>query len=136
PLGNAIGPTELDIQNVEITPGASSALYGMNAINGMSSLNTKNPFLYQGLSVYQKLGVNHVDGIDKPVSPLTETDIRFAKAFHDKFAFKINASFLKGTDWVANDHSDFNPQPVANPAFPQLSGANNPAYDGVNAYGN
>src|SRR5436190_1371123 len=32
PLGNAIGPTELDIQSVEITPGAASALYGMNAI--------------------------------------------------------------------------------------------------------
>jgi len=33
PLGNAIGPSELDIQSVEITPGAASALYGMNAIN-------------------------------------------------------------------------------------------------------
>ncbi len=30
PLGNAIGPTELDIESVEITPGAASALYGMN----------------------------------------------------------------------------------------------------------
>ena len=29
PLGNAIGPTELDIASVEITPGAASALYGM-----------------------------------------------------------------------------------------------------------
>ena len=28
PLGNAIGPTELDIQSIEITPGAASALYG------------------------------------------------------------------------------------------------------------
>ena len=136
PLGNAIGPTELDIQSVEITPGASSALYGMNAINGMSNLITKNPFTFQGLSVYQKLGVNHVDGIDKPVSPLTETAIRYAKAFHDKFAFKVNFSYLKGTDWVADDKSDFNPQPIANPAFTELSGANNPAYDGVNSYGN
>ncbi|HEY8934952.1 MAG TPA: carboxypeptidase-like regulatory domain-containing protein, partial [Cyclobacteriaceae bacterium] len=30
PLGNAIGPTELDIESVEILPGAASALYGMN----------------------------------------------------------------------------------------------------------
>lgn len=136
PLGNAIGPTELDIQSVEITPGASSALYGMNAINGMSNLITKNPFQYQGLSVYQKTGVNHVDGKDKPVSILTETAIRYAKAFNNKFAFKVNASFLKGTDWVADDKGDFNPQSIANPAFPQLSGSNNPAYDGVNSYGN
>ncbi|WP_234979717.1 TonB-dependent receptor [Chitinophaga niabensis] len=41
PLGNAIGPTELDIASVEITPGAASALYGMNAINGMANLQTK-----------------------------------------------------------------------------------------------
>jgi iron complex outermembrane receptor protein len=64
PLGNAIGPTELDIASIEITPGAASALYGMNAINGMANLLTKSPFLYQGLSVYQKTGFNHVDGID------------------------------------------------------------------------
>src|SRR4051812_37152503 len=72
PLGNAIGPTELDIQSVEITPGAASALYGMNAINGMANLLTKSPFLYQGLSIYQKTGVNHVDGIDHSPSLLTE----------------------------------------------------------------
>ena len=64
PLGNAIGPTELDIASVEITPGAASALYGMNAINGMANLLTKSPFTYQGLSVYHKTGINHVDGID------------------------------------------------------------------------
>ena len=64
PLGNAIGPTELDIQSIEITPGAASALYGMNAINGMANLITKNPFSSQGLSVFQRTGVNHVDGID------------------------------------------------------------------------
>lgn len=137
PLGNAIGPTELDIQSVEITPGASSALYGMNAINGMSNLITKNPFQYQGLSVYQKIGVNHVDGKDKPASLLTETAIRYAKTlFNNRLAFKINGSYLKGTDWVADNHDDFNPQPIANPAYPQLSGANNIAYDGVNSYGN
>ncbi len=51
PLGNAIGPTELDIASVEITPGAASALYGMNAINGMANLITKSPFLSGSESV-------------------------------------------------------------------------------------
>ncbi len=69
PLGNAIGPTELDIASVEITPGAASAFYGMNAINGMANLITKSPFLHQGLSLYQKTGVNHVDGIDHDPEP-------------------------------------------------------------------
>ena len=137
PLGNAIGATELDIQAVEITPGAASALYGMNAINGIANLETKSPFSFQGLSLYQKVGVNHVDGIDHNPSLLTETAIRYAKAFNNKFAFKINFSNFKGSDWVANALNDQNPQPLvtANPGFSELSGENNPARDQWSRYG-
>jgi iron complex outermembrane recepter protein len=137
PLGNAIGPTEIDIESVEITPGAASALYGMNAINGMANLKTKSPFEFQGLTVYQKIGVNHVDGIDRDPSALTETAVRYARAFNNKWAFKVNFSSLKGTDWVANGLVDQNPQsrPSANPNFPELSGENNPAMDQWSRYG-
>jgi outer membrane receptor protein involved in Fe transport len=137
PLGNAIGATELDIEAVEITPGAASALYGMNAINGIANLQTKSPFKYPGLSIYQKVGINHVDGKDRDPSLLTETAVRFAKVFNNRFAFKLNFSTLKGTDWVANGLEDQNPQnlPTANPRFPELSGANNPARDQWSRYG-
>ncbi len=137
PLGNAIGPTELDIESVEITPGAASALYGMNAINGIANLQTKSPFRYQGLSVYQKVGVNHVDSKDRDASILRETAIRYAKAFNNKWAFKVNFSMLKGTDWVANGLVDQNPQNLAtaNPGYPELSGDNNPAKDQWSRYG-
>src|SRR6478752_6205687 len=137
PLGNAIGPTELDIASVEITPGAASALYGMNAINGMANLITKSPFLYQGLSIYQKIGVNHVDGVDDAPSILTETAIRYAKAFHDKWAFKINGSYMQGTDWLSNTSADQNPNNLstANPSFKELNGTANPAADLWNRYG-
>ncbi|WP_303311160.1 TonB-dependent receptor [Hymenobacter sp. BT730] len=137
PLGNAIGPTELDIASVEITPGAASALYGMNAINGMANLSTKSPFTYQGLSVYQKVGVNHVDGKDRDPSSLTESAIRYAQAFNNKFAFKLNFSYLQGTDWLSDTQIDQNPQNLnsANPRFPELRGANNPAADLWNRYG-
>ncbi len=137
PLGNAIGPTELDIQSIEVTPGAASALYGMNAINGMANLITKNPFTTQGLSVFQRTGVNHVDGTDHSTSLLTETAFRFAKAFKDKFAFKINGSYLQGVDWVSNTQTDQNPNSrnTANPAYAALDGANNIAFDGWNKYG-
>ena len=137
PLGNAIGPTELDIQSVEITPGAASALYGMNAINGMANLITKSPFTFQGLSVYQKTGVNHVDGIDHDPSILTESAIRYAKAFKNKFAFKMNFGYLQGTDWISNTRRDQNPYELknANPGYPSLNGSNNVAFDGWNKYG-
>ena len=138
PLGNAIGPTELDIESVEITPGAASALYGMNAINGLANLTTKSPFLYQGLSVYQKTGINHVDGIDYDPSILTETAIRYAHAFNDKIAFKINGSYLRATDWRGNSTNDQNPNTTpstGNPNYPELNVADHPAYDAWNKYG-
>ena len=137
PLGNAIGPTELDIQSVEITPGAASALYGMNAINGMANLLTKNPFSNQGLSIYHKTGVNHVDNIDHTAALLTESAIRYAKAFNNKFAFKVNLGYMQGIDWRSNTRLDQNPNSLksANPNFPALDGENNVAADGWNKYG-
>ncbi len=137
PLGNAIGPTELDIQSVEITPGAASALYGMNAINGMANLLTKNPFNNQGLSIYHKTGINHVDGIDESPSFLTESAIRYAKAFKNKFAFKLNLGYMQGTDWRSDTRRDQNTNDLksANPSYPALNGENNIAFDGWNKYG-
>jgi iron complex outermembrane recepter protein len=137
PLGNAIGPTELDVQSIEVTPGAASALYGMNAINGLANLITKNPFTSQGLSVFQRTGVNHVDGTDHDPALLTETAIRYAKAFNDKFAFKINFGYLQGVDWISDTRKDQNPNNkiTANPSYPALNGANNTAFDGWNKYG-
>ena len=137
PLGNAIGPTELDIASIEITPGAASALYGMNAINGMSNLMTKSPFYYQGLSFYQKAGLNHLGGTGRDLSNLTETAVRYAKAFNNKFAFKVNLSYLRGTDWLSDTRTDQNPNNLksANPTYPALNGSNNIAFDGWNKYG-
>ncbi|UYZ58736.1 TonB-dependent receptor [Hymenobacter latericus] len=139
PLGNAIGPTELDVASVEITPGAASALYGMNAINGMANLTTKSPFTYQGLSVYQKLGVNHVDGRDYSPSLLTESAVRWAQVLgpNQRWAYKVNGSYMQGTDWLSDTQIDQNPQNLnsANPRFPELSGPNNPAADLWNRYG-
>src|SRR5262245_21967796 len=137
PLGNAIGPTELDIQSVEITPGAAAALYGMNAINGMANLLTRDPFIHQGLSIYQRTGINHVDGIDHDPAFLTESAVRFAKAFNDKFAVKINFSYMQGIDRRSNTRADQNTNdlPSANAGFPSLNGAANVAFDGWNKYG-
>jgi len=137
PLGNAIGPTELDIQSVEITPGAASALYGMNAINGLASLQTRSPFTHQGLSLYQRTGVNHVGNDEKDPALLTEFALRYAKVFKEKFAIKINSSFFRGTDWISNTLTDQNPNNLAtaNPTVASLDGANNPAADLWNNYG-
>ncbi|SFS35841.1 TonB-dependent receptor [Mucilaginibacter polytrichastri] len=137
PLGNAIGPTELDIASIEITPGAAAALYGTNAINGLSNLFTKDPFKYQGLSIYHRTGLNHVGNDPLGASLMTEDAFRYAKAFNDKFAFKVNFSYMQGKDWQSDTRKDQNPGNLAtaNPAYPELTGKNNAAYDGWNKYG-
>ena len=44
-VGGLFGPGDLDVQSVELIPGAASALYGPVAFNGMLSVMTKNPSL-------------------------------------------------------------------------------------------
>ncbi|WP_419868835.1 TonB-dependent receptor [Chryseobacterium sp. CT-SW4] len=137
PLGNAIGPTELDIQSLEITPGAASALYGMNAINGLASLQTKNPFKTEGLSFYLRGGLNHIDDASHGAASTHEVAMRYAKKISDKLAFKINGSYLTGVDWISNTLIDQNPNylTTANPDFSELGGSNNPAQNLWNKYG-
>jgi iron complex outermembrane receptor protein len=108
PIGNLNGPSELDVESVELIPGASSALYGPNAFNGIILVNSKNPFEYQGLSAFAKTGFNHVGSnadYDGP-SPIWEGAIRYAKAFNNKFAFKLNAAYMKAEDWHGTDTYD------------------------------
>lgn len=128
-MGNLFGPHDLDVESVELIPGSSSALYGPIAFNGMLQMQTKNPFKYQGLSVQTKLGVNHV-GDEGGAKPYYDVAVRYAKAISDKFAFKLNASYMKGTDWYANNYTDIDQStPPAN------RGDNNPARNAVNIYG-
>ena len=132
-IGNSLGPTDLDIDNVEILPGTASALYGMNTVNGLANFFTKNPFSSEGFSIQQKTAINHVnDQYSKP-KPFSETTVRFAKVVSPKWAFKINAAFTKGYDWIASDQTELNPN--ANSST-KLFGADNPAQDPVNSYGN
>src|SRR2546423_6816598 len=60
-VGSVIGLTELDVESMELLPGASSALYGSGGMNGTLLINSKNPFKYQGLSFQVKTGIMHVD---------------------------------------------------------------------------
>src|SRR5258708_40281145 len=60
PIANVLGPSDLDVDNVEIVPGVASALYGMNTINGLANISTKNPFNSEGIRVQQKTAVTHI----------------------------------------------------------------------------
>ncbi len=123
-LGNLVGMSELDVQSVEILPGASSALYGAGAFNGMLFMRSKNPFDFQGISSYVKTGITSQEAAGN--NNYYDVGIRGAHAFSDKFAVKVNFSYLNGEDWHAVNEADFD-----NPGFDRT----NPAYNGINVYG-
>lgn len=130
-MGNLFGPHDLDVESAELIAGAASALYGPIAFNGLLNTRTKNPFDYQGLSIQTKFGLNHVgDGTGLGAKPMSDLALRYAKVFNNKLAFKINASYLKGTDWYANDYTDIDPNTPA-----ASRGANNPGRNALNIYG-
>ncbi len=123
-LGNLVGMSELEVQSVEILPGASSALYGAGAFNGILFMRSKSPFDFQGISAYFKTGITSQEAAGD--NNYYDFGIRAAHAFSDKFAIKANFSFLKGEDWHANRTDDLN-----NPGFTRAD----PSYNGLNVYG-
>ncbi|MCC5905398.1 MAG: TonB-dependent receptor [Balneolaceae bacterium] len=134
PIGNLNGPSVLDVESVEFIPGASSALYGSNAFNGILLVNSKNPYRYPGLSVHVQSGLNHIGGntdLGEPSSPRPMYDIslRYADVVGERFAYKATLSYSRADDWLGIDFSDKNSHLAP-------SGVSvNPAYDGVHLYG-
>lgn len=145
PIGNLNGPSELDVESVELIPGASSALYGPNAFNGILLVNSKNAFDYQGLSAFVKSGVNHIGSGNNPSPhPVWDGAIRYAKSFNNKFAFKVNAAYMKALDWYGTDGTDresartprdANGNPLFNLSDVNFSTVNNPGADRLHYMG-
>ncbi|MDX1363754.1 TonB-dependent receptor [Arenibacter latericius] len=124
PIGNLVGMGETDVQSVELLPGASSALYGANAFNGILFMRSKSPFDYSGISAYAKRGITSQDASGD--NAYTDFGIRAALKFSEKFAGKVNFSSLRGVDWAAVDYSG---KPGTGATRASLD------YDGYNIYG-
>jgi len=124
PLGNLLGMTEVDVLDVELVPGTSSALYGANAFNGILLMRSKNPFDHQGISGQYKRGVTVQDAAG--TNEFQDIQIRWGHKFSDKLAMKVNFGFLTGTDWIANSEEDKLNRAV-------FAGVYNK--DGINIYG-
>ena len=123
-LGNLIGISELDIASVELLPGASSALYGANAFNGILFMTSRNPFTSQGISTYYKQGITSQDAAGD--NDYYDFGLRAAHAFTPYFAAKANFNYMQGTEWIAADTRSMTGG---------TSHADNQNYDGLNTYG-
>ena len=136
PAGNFVGVPELDLESVEVLPGAASALYGPNALNGIILMNSKNPFEYQGLSATVKLGGMHLDGRDQDPTLYQSYGLRYARAYNDRLAFKITGEWLRAGEFYGVDYRDQqNGVEFSELDIDPTRRMNRRTYDGVNVYG-
>ena len=127
-LGNLLGMSELDVETVELLPGASSALYGANAFNGIMFMTSKSPFDHQGISLSYKDGLTSQDAAGD--NKFYDVNIRMAHAFSNKFAAKATLSYLDGTEWFATDYRN-----TFEGAYTSGDRNSDRNYDGLNVYG-
>lgn len=123
-LGNLIGLSEIDVQSVELLPGASSALYGANAFNGILFMNSKSPFSSPGITAYAKFGQTSQKAAG--TNDYVDYGVRMAGVFSPKFAAKANFTYMRGTEWHAVNYDDKTRAGIDR---------NNIGYDGINVYG-
>lgn len=133
-VSSIVGLTDLDVDNIEVLSGASSVLYGSGGMNGTVLVSSKNPFKYQGLSYNIKQGIMHVDGKQRNAAPYYNWSFRYAKAFKNRFAFKISAELIKGSDWQADDYRNKGQIGILS-AVKGGNRQNDPNYNGINVYG-
>ncbi|MBS1621087.1 MAG: TonB-dependent receptor [Bacteroidetes bacterium] len=133
-VGSVIGLTELDVDNIELLPGASSALYGPGGMNGTIIITSKDPFKYQGLSLQIKQGMMHIDDRERSISPYYNWSLRWAQKVSEKFAFKINSELVQAKDWVADDYRNYQRLGTSGKIVAGTRDTD-PNYDGVNVYG-
>jgi outer membrane receptor protein involved in Fe transport len=133
-VGNIVGLSDLDVDNVELLPGASSALYGPGGINGTLLMTSKNPFQHQGASFQYQTGINNVSDnqANTGAQEFKQFDLRLAKAWNNKFAFKTTVSFLQARDWAATDSRNFD---RTSRQLKDGTRSSDPNFDGVNIYG-
>lgn len=121
-LGNFLGASEMEVMKLDIIQGASSAYFGPNAFNGVISMTTKNPFQFPGLAVGVKVGERG----------LFDASFRYAQVIknkdgEEKFAYKLNVSFMQANDWEANN--------MDSTELSEVDSNNWGGYDAVNRYG-
>ena len=134
-VGNFVGLSDLDLESIEILPGASSALYGPGGMNGTIIMNSKNPFKSPGLSLLVKNGITDVGKTQRgKIGGYYDYTLRWAKNFNDKIAFKIGAQYTQANDWLANDTTNYLRSGGSGKVVPG-SRQTDPNYDGVNVYG-
>ena len=120
-VGNLLGIPEVDMESVDVLHGPSSALYGANAFNGVILFNSKDPFVFEGLTARIRGGTR----------AYADAQVRYAKKFTPRLAAKLNLSYQQANDFMPVNFAaqDRLLEPTNNPEGSVFG------YNAVNRYG-
>lgn len=93
--GNLTGPIPIDIKRAELIAGPSSAMFGANALQGVSNLITTNPLDGSKLSVQLKGG--NRDYID------VQALLNVCLLKNNNLGLKFGGAYNTMLDWIADD---------------------------------
>ena len=135
PLGNLMGPSDLDIASMELLIGPSTTQYGSSAMSGVLLTHSKDPFVSQGFTFNAQVGTHDFklggsDAWGVEGEGIYDIGLRYAKSVGDKFAFKLTGTLISGTDWAANNYENLRPDESWTENL-----LKDPGYNGVNLYG-
>ena len=133
-VGMVVGLSELDVESMELLPGASSALYGPGGMNGTLLINSKNPFKYQGLSLQVKQGVMHVDENTGMLRLFTTGTCGGLKPLVTNLRSRLHPNLLKRKTGWQPITAIIKDRPSVATIIPGTR-ETDPNYDGVNMYG-
>jgi iron complex outermembrane receptor protein len=88
PVGGFTAIPKIDLAGMEVLIGPGAALYGADASNGVISLQTKDPFQYQGTDIEVSVGNQ----------AYRDVQFRHASVFGD-FGFKVTGEWQEVDDW-------------------------------------
>lgn len=98
--------TNFDIDRIEVVRGPGSALYGLNAAQGVVHMVTKSPIDDPGIDLSIAAGPREQDEVTS-FGPSTRGvfhgEARVAHRFGDRFGAKLSGRYFRGTDWRFQD---------------------------------
>jgi len=120
--GNTSGPPQVDMESVDLIHGASSALYGPNAFNGVIIMNSRDPINDQGIDLHVKGGTRDMIDVSGRVAE---------GFFDDRVAIKLVGRYMEANEFISS-----NLDAQAQSVVPGNNDPGNPrGYDAVSRYG-
>ena len=116
-----------DLDRIEVVRGPGSAMYGLDAAQGVVHMITKSPIDDPGYEIAVASGLRRqgdVPGYDASTGGIVQIEGRVAQRFSDRFGAKLSGRWFSGEEWRYQDTVDVANQSIAQACLGDYQAAN------------